>query len=549
MTLLPIVGRELRIAARKRSAYWLRAAAALALIVVGTWCFLVMQGESPQTVARTLFGVMTGIAGLYCLFCGVWCTAGCLSQEKRDGTLGLLFLTDLRGYDVVFGKMTATSLHALYGALAVVPMLAVPLLLGGVAPAEFGRMALVILDTLFLSLTLGIGVSALNRSPRIACLETFFLILFISVCPPLFSFWLNAAGKAPGWQTPLLLPSPGFAFFAAFDVNYKGSSAAFWSSLGTIQGLAWAFLVEATLAVPHSWQDNPSGALALRWRDHLQRWTFGDAAERRAVRHQLLNQNPFFWLSSRARLRAVSVWAALALAACVWAWGLARLHREWLNPFVYFLTAFFLNGLIKCWFAAEAGRQLAEDRRQGALELLLSTSLTPQDIVRGQRLALERQFLGPILVTLSALFLFLLATLSEPMDEGDHLFWTWLYLALMIMLVADVAALHWLGLWRSLTAANPLRTLPGTVLRILVLPWLGLALAAVFFTFWSAVEHRDFSSLTAIHLWLVFGLAADVGFGLWARQRLLSEFRRAAAERCYSSGGFWKSVWPGRKGI
>jgi ABC-type transport system involved in multi-copper enzyme maturation permease subunit len=108
--------------------------------------------------------MLTGSAALYCLFSGVWSTADCLSEEKREGTLGLLFLTDLKGYDVVFGKLVATSLNGFYALLAVVPILALPLLLGGITGGEFARMALVVVNTLFFSLALGICVSAVCRS-------------------------------------------------------------------------------------------------------------------------------------------------------------------------------------------------------------------------------------------------------------------------------------------------------------------------------------------------------------------------------------------------
>ena len=127
MTFLPIVARELRVASRRRSTYWVRAGAALTVIVAGTWFFLMMRERPSQEVAQVLFSVLTGSAVLYCLLRGVGLTADCLSEEKREGTLGLLFLTDLRGYDVVFGKLVATSLNALYGVLAIVPVLAVPL--------------------------------------------------------------------------------------------------------------------------------------------------------------------------------------------------------------------------------------------------------------------------------------------------------------------------------------------------------------------------------------------------------------------------------------
>ena len=72
----------------------------------------------------------------------------------------------------------------------------------------------------------------------------------------------------------------------------------------------------------------------------------------------------------------------------------------WLDPSVAVLTAVLLNFAFKVWLAIEAGRQLAEDRRTGAFELLLSVPLTVQEIVRGQLLALRRQFLWPVLTVL-----------------------------------------------------------------------------------------------------------------------------------------------------
>src|SRR5664279_6501488 len=128
--------------------------------------------EPTHVIALGLFSILTGSAVLYCLLSGVWFTADCLSAEKREGTLGLLFLTDLKGYDVVFGKLVATSLNGFYAALAAVPILALQLLLGGVTAGEFGRMALVVVNTLFFSLALGICVSAMSRSPRKAMAMT-----------------------------------------------------------------------------------------------------------------------------------------------------------------------------------------------------------------------------------------------------------------------------------------------------------------------------------------------------------------------------------------
>src|SRR6266498_5222362 len=107
MTFLPILARELRVASRRRVTYWIRTGAALAVMIIGTWLFLMMQSETTQTIAKVLFGVLTSCATLSAYLSGLRDTADCLSGEKREGTLGLLFLTDLRGYDIVIGKMAA----------------------------------------------------------------------------------------------------------------------------------------------------------------------------------------------------------------------------------------------------------------------------------------------------------------------------------------------------------------------------------------------------------------------------------------------------------
>ena len=55
MTFLPIVARELRVASRRPGTYWVRSGAALGLIVIGTWFFLMKPGQPPQEIAMGLF--------------------------------------------------------------------------------------------------------------------------------------------------------------------------------------------------------------------------------------------------------------------------------------------------------------------------------------------------------------------------------------------------------------------------------------------------------------------------------------------------------------
>src|SRR5690349_6185004 len=177
MTFLPIVTRELRVASRRGSTYWQLAGAGLGVLLMGTWLYFVMEHQSPRQLSMYLFGALTAGALFYSLLAGLRATADCLSSEKREGTLGLLFLTDLRGYDVILGKLAATSLNAFYSVVAIVPVMAIPLLMGGLTPGEFGRMALVAINALFFSLALGMVASSVSRSAQKATALTALLLL------------------------------------------------------------------------------------------------------------------------------------------------------------------------------------------------------------------------------------------------------------------------------------------------------------------------------------------------------------------------------------
>jgi hypothetical protein len=258
-----------------------------------------------------------------------------------------------------------------------------------------------------------------------------------------------------------------------------------------------------------------------------------------------LDRSAYFWLAARARLKPAYLWAALGLVACVWAWGVAKYHRDWLNEVMYFVTGALLNLLIKVWFASEAGRQLAEDCNHGALELLLSTPLTVRDILRGQLLALQRQFLGPVTAVLIVFFLFMMASLSGMTADEDRVSWVLFWGGGMAILIADLAGLYWVGMWQGLTAKNPNRATSAALLRILVLPCVGFAGVSLLISLASLHMEMDLGPKFFLSLWVGLSLAADVGFGALARHKLLTEFRLAAAQRYAPHAGFWKRLLGG----
>lgn len=555
MTLLPIVERELRVAARRPANFWLRLLVASGVIVVATWIFLVAEEfKTQRDMGNAIFYTLTGGLLVYCLLAGMRATADCLSEEKREGTLGLLFLTDLRGFDVVFGKLTANSLAVFYAVLAVVPVLAIPLLMGGVTVGEFGRVSLVLVNTLFLSLSAGMLASALCRNHRAAITLTLLIILLPTLGGPLLGWWLAWKQNWRGsYEFAFLVSSPVYSYFAAFDkMSARGAGpglTGFYWSVGVVHALGWACLGLASGIIPRTWHDRVVGEAG--WRGRVRVWLEGGAARRREIRTQLLNLNAYCWLASRPRWRALWAWVPLALAAGVWGWGLFELGGKWLNIGIYSATGIFLNLTMKAWIGAEAGRRLIEDRKAGALELLLATPLSVPDILRGQRLALQRQFLWPGLVLLAVVGLLAIAgTNDNEFNNADLTPWYWTWVAGVVMFGADVVALYWLGMWTALAVRNTKHAFGAAIVPVLFLPWIAIAALVTAINLLPRETQRMFRlnwDGWPWLLWLGFGIVTDIGFGFWARHKLLTEFRIVAAQRYQPKPAWWRRML-GRSG-
>jgi ABC-type Na+ efflux pump permease subunit len=549
MPFLPIVTRELRVASRRRATYWSRSLTAVVAIAVSSVVYANVRGEAPQTAGQSVFWVIAGMALFYCVVTGIRSTADCLSEEKREGTLGLLFLTDLKGYDVVGGKLVATSLNAFYGLTAIFPVLAIPLLMGGITNGEFWRMALVLANTFLFSLATGMFMSSICKSPRKAMAGTFILLLFFTIGLLICAATIPYIYRSPKLARICELMNPISAFGMLQDPEYIKKPKEFWWSFGILHAFCWVYLTLASLIVPRSWQDKTPGAKARRIRDTWHELSFGDSESRLAFRRRLLDINAFFWLAGRVRMKPLHVWAVLAGLAGLWIWGAYEHGRDWTSDVVYIPTAIILNTMLKLWVASAAGRRLGEDRKMGALELLLSTPLTVPDILRGQMLALRRQFLGPLIAVVVVECVFLIAALQSHATEANYaavaLAW---WAAFMILLVADILALSAVGMWVSLTAKNPNRATGTTVVRVMIIPLavsIGILIAVTVFNLASSGSGPTWKFFLAVYF--VPGIVADVVFGLGAWRRLNADFRLVAVQRFTPAGSLWKLLFGGKK--
>ncbi|MBX3731726.1 MAG: ABC transporter permease [Verrucomicrobiae bacterium] len=529
MTPLPVVARELRVASRRPWTYWGRALAGGVALMVFAWIAAVAQFAGAARSGVVLFFALASPAFVFAFCAGLLYTADSVSSEKREGTLGLLFLTDLRGHDVTLGKLAGTSLGAVYGLLSMLPFLAITLLLGGVTGADYLRMALVLLTTLFTSLSTGLLASVLSLDSRRSVLVAFLFMLGVFLFFPTTVASVEWAQKRFGAEpeaATLWSLTPLKAFAVCAGRQFTAEVPAYWTSVG-FTGLAGLMaLGVANWRLPRAWQhsgDPPGRRSPGGW---LKRLRFRTPDAFAQFREPILSRNAVTWLTARHWLRPWLPWLFLAGVAAVWTWLAGWWDPEWWSVEALFAGSVGIHVTFKIWMANEAPRQFLDDRQSGALELLLATPLSPREIVGGQLMALRRQFFGPVLCLLAADVLGLIAALKDYADPGPPVLAT-LWALRILLLPADLATLAYAGQWAGMFGRSRTAT-SGLVWRVLNLPWL------LWFMLVTTTVLRSGGDNTLWFLigsWFVLGIATDAFWLLYAHKRLTSGFREAAARR------------------
>jgi ABC-type transport system involved in cytochrome c biogenesis permease component len=469
MTFLPIIERELRVRARLRSTYRFRLFAAMGAI--GLVGLLLLASETLVAAGKyggMLFGALAWLSFAYCLLDGARNTADCLSEEKRAGTLGLLFLTDLRPYDVVLGKLIATSLNSFYGLLAIFPPLAIPLVIGGVTVGEFWRLVLVLLNTLFFSAATGLAVSAACRDGRRAWAATFGLTLFFALVPSLLQ-------SSPMWSSSFVaMLGPTTGFLNVFDTAYSVTPDHFWRSFWSVQWMSWGLLVTAMFVLPRAWQDRPRTANGSWWRRLILRQREPGGRRGFDRRSAILATNPVVWLVARNHSQQTFVWVLVG-AACVimaGAWLLASGAKP--MGIAIFGLMLLVHLTLAIWVAAEACHLFSGARESGALEQLLCTPLAIRELVEGHVLGLRRVFFRPVAVLVTVELVLLGAQLYLMGNAGASAAQCVGTAALvgscLVGAVMDSSAAARYGMWQGLANRKPAAAVTKTVLHVLILP-------------------------------------------------------------------------------
>jgi ABC-type transport system involved in multi-copper enzyme maturation permease subunit len=505
-------------------------AAAFAMLVFFALLTLdrVSHGMFTGFLGQALFSTFSWLSFGFSAMAGVLLTADSISEEKREGTLGLLFLTDLRGYDVVLGKLLATSLLALYGLLAAFPVVGLSFLIGGVTGAAFIRVAVGLLTTLFFSLTAGLLVSAMSRDPQRAMIGALAVLAALIGLPPLADAAVAGTNNA-AFEPRLSYASPGFCFAMASDNRW----GAFWPAAAVCQTMAWLFLGAACWLAPRSWHERRANQ-STRLDTLGTFWRFGTRQGRTRFRTHWLSLNPIRWLAGRDQSLARSLWVLFLFVLG----GLGLLCVEPNDPTSassFFSLATWLASLfLTLAMASQAGRLLGDGVRNGALELLLIAPVNEQDIVRANWTALCSAFRGHAYVLASVMivagllqieaFKRNIAATPGAVLTDDFLFHLYANVASnVINLFTGLAAIAWFGMWMGMTTRRANLAVVKTFVFVHVLPGLAVGFLQILLQVSSVFAFAGNSWLPVLISGLS-GIAFDIAFIVAARRRL-SRFR------------------------
>jgi hypothetical protein len=391
MALLPIIERELRVALRKGQPA--RRRVKVAMIAAGgalLYTFLAQIGGSNRAGAH--LHLIFCLAGFYTVIRAPQLTAGLFSKERREQTLGLLFLSGLSAGEVFLSKLVSAVAIAFTDLLAIFPMLALPFLMGGVSFEVFLATITCLPNLLLFALTVSLLASVLTEDDGAAVLLSLLLAAAVCAVPPALSLAQVTFGGGAAPRKWWLLLSPAYGPWLMLVRFGGGKNVDFWRN--AVVTLAWSsvFLGLAAFRLTRLWRDRPETGGEDLWKQRWRRWTHGTVNWRRGLAHRWLEVNPIAWLAARDRKPQSTACFMVGVMLGIWMIGLLVWRTRWASIPNFFIIATLLNLALRWLIYYTAAAGLGNRRVDGSYELVLTTPVNPGEIVWGQLESLREHF-------------------------------------------------------------------------------------------------------------------------------------------------------------
>lgn len=418
MNVLPVITRELRAQARQPFTYWLRVLG-LGAMLGAAGAFMLGRGLTPGDGGR-LFAFLHAT-----LLLSIWVlvpmsVADCLSQERREGTLGLLLLTPLRPWDIVLAKAAAHALRAFTLWLVVLPVMALAFLQGGVGWREALLSASINFSSLCAAIGAGVLASSYSkqwlRALSLAAIFSGNAVGLVAVCKLLGLVLI----LSPFMQMRMTFPSldqllgGGWVYLTDWQAMWSQVFSGVGMRAGYLRAVVLAEVVSslvvfslslgclwlAARSIRRRWREEPPSARAQQMEKVFCEPVIGVAFLRGWMRRKLA-RNPIGWLEQRRWSGRLVTWAWFAIIISVQ--SAVVTDRNFFRSYggAQMVMALLLAGSM----AASAAGSFRRERETGVLELLLVSPLTTGQIIGGRLRGLWGQFV-PSIVMLFGIWLY-----------------------------------------------------------------------------------------------------------------------------------------------
>lgn len=427
---LPLLAKELIEQAARRRTYVVRTIYAVLFFFIAGLQLISLSGfisRDPLQVlgqGRQVFSFLVGLqfAGIYLFMPAITC--GVLTAEKERNSLGLLFLTRLGPWTILFEKLAGRLLTMFSFLLLSVPMLAFAYAMGGVSPESLW-LAVWYLGLSVLQVgALALACSAYFRTTPSALIGCYVLGMAMFFGPPLlqafelvrFDFLVDTIAMLFGFPDLIIGDRPSvsmylfgpYVFFVAEYLAMVQALAVGIPIVGTIfvwLGLARFFVVRRAFA-----QRQPS--LNSLWRKVDRLFPNSDkdrppAAAARGTTHTLLpDDEPVAWRETTKK--PIGSWRYLVFILA--AVELPLLGMCFLSTGLDYPLLMLSMLLILLWIIAAlvvtvtSANLIAGERARQTLDLLLTTPMSGRELVE-QKFRGVMQLIAVLAVPFMTLFL------------------------------------------------------------------------------------------------------------------------------------------------
>lgn len=443
-----VLQRELVVQARQARTYWLRFLAGLALAVTLGGQILTL-GDLARAMGlwrgaptgSELFATVHLIISVLLLFTAPLIAADSIARERREGTLGLLALTPLRPSEIVLGKVGAHVIRLFSLWLVSVPVLMIPVLMGGVNWVDVNCALAVELTVLCGGLGAGlIATSMAKRWNIVAVLALGLTVLFgqfiATTTGLMFAYfgqgqpgtdffhlssglellfrtsvlpWIAASGLIEGGFGPLLARMGGW-LPSTINCFLIGAVLAT-EALLLLSALVAGWRVKQVLRIEAA--GIPNRPLFGRHSSHR----LGSRRVRDFQRRQWLTLNPARWLFAYSQFAGSIRWAWVGVGAVT---GLLAVLAQQSGGGDWTALVAFQPVLIAIGTSLAAAASFRREIEEGTLELLLVTGLPARKLVGGRILQVWSDS-WPALALSGVLLAVLLISGSANGFQGDAL--------------------------------------------------------------------------------------------------------------------------------